>query len=380
MAKSSGSTGSRRIPASSLLAVQFDTFKIRQVKKETQKDEGFYRLITSGKTLDSTWFTDRPKRLTGQFRFEDVASKDSWKGLYGNDNPNSSLSGDGRTIVFETGFFKKRANGGYVSKIKPNTVYRDEITGKWAKASLVIDATQSELDFDNYFDNTAGGNGILSILTGGYPDITSSCSERGVGFNPVFIANTTDQTQYVNFTINEELGNNLTIIGASEISGYEAAATSSTVQCGGGYGLDTGTSKILSIPPNTTWSGGMISGGADGPHTGMTGTENRLGIGGGQDSGHWYDLPFSVSGLYNNYQEWGVEYQGTGGTTAEGSNQFGFVVVQTSPTTGSSGTQFTVTNTVLTPYSGSLSYGSGGSGYNGAVQWLNNDAMAFAFI
>jgi len=380
MTKASESAPSRRIPANSLLAVQFDRFKIRPAKKEALKDEGVYRLIASGTALDSTWFTDRPKRLTGQFRFEDVASKDSWKGLYGDDNPNSSLSSDGRAIVFETGFFKKRIKGGYVSKIRPNTVYRDGITGKWAKASLVIDATQSELDFDNYFDNTPGGNGILSILTTGYPDITSSCSERGVGFNPVFIANTTDQTQYVNFTINEELGNNLTILGASEVSGYEAAVTSATEQCGGGYGLDTGTSQILSIPPNQTWSGGMVSGGVDGPHTGMSGTQNRLGIGGGQDSGHWYDLPFNVSGLYNNYQSWGVEYQGTGGTSAEGSNQFGFVVVQTSPTTASGGTQFTVTDTVLTPYSGGLSYGSGGSGYNGAVNWFNNDAMAFAFI
>lgn len=40
MTKASESAPSRRIPANSLLAVQFDRFKIRPAKKEALKDEG----------------------------------------------------------------------------------------------------------------------------------------------------------------------------------------------------------------------------------------------------------------------------------------------------------------------------------------------------
>lgn len=368
MPQAIGSRSSRRIPGGSLLAVQFEKFRIASFRKGQNKNSS-YRLIANGDNLNSTWFTNRPRRLTGGFYFDDITGRDNWRGLFLRDNPNSSLSSNGRTIVFETGFFKKRANGSYVSRIRPNATYRDDITGSWTKASLVVDSTQSELDMDNYFDNTAGGSDTLAIITGGYPDVTSGCSTAGVGYNPIIITNTTDQAQYVNFTVNSQLANNIYITGASVIDDIIMDGSAS-YPCGGGYGSNYGTSQLLTIPAGQTWVGGMISGGVDGADTGLnTIAAHNLAVGGGVNSGHWYDLDFNVMGIYNKYLYWDLVYNKTGGV--QNSNQNGFVVVQANPQSGTAGTQFTITNTVLSPYS---------STNTNPLAWYNNDAMAFAFL
>lgn len=231
-------------------------------------------------------------------------------------------------------------------------------------SSEVAPAVQATSGFDNYFDNTAGGADVLAIITGGYPDVTESCAGT-VGFNPIIITNTTDQDQVVNYTINTALGNNIYIAGASEMQ-------SATLfdDCGG-YGSNTGNSIQLTIPAGQTWSGGMMAGGADGPGTGLnTNADHNLAIGGGSNN-QWYDFWLHESGINQSFENWELNYNNTGGTDPSQNLQAGlFNVVQCSPTTGSAGTQFSVTDTIISTYPGS----------SNAWTFNNNDAICFAFL
>jgi hypothetical protein len=357
----------RQIRANSLLAVQFERFKIAPLNEgKARRNE--YRLIAGGKNLNSTWFTNRPKRLTGEFLFDDITGKRVWEGLYANENPNSSLSSNGRTIVFETGFFKKRANGNYVSRIKLNGRNRDEITGGWENASMVVDATSATYNFGSTFANSPGSGGDFetSIITGGYPDFESSCDSSDMGFLPLMIANTTDVKQVVNVTMSSELASNISVISLSEFN-----SAGGTLACN--YPGSAIQSQNFAIGAGQTWFGGIIAGGADSAGSGLnTNAEHNLAFSGGTNPKVYYDLNLSVNGLNNNFDFWQLQYDGTGGVGSTG-QQNGLVAVAVTPTSLSSSgaTTFTLTNQVLSPYS---------SSWTAPVTWYKNEAIGFAFL
>ena len=128
------------IPGDSLLSTQFENFEIIEAGSKHATRKGFLKLKIAGKELNTVYFQDRPLRGYGHFNFDAITGKRAWLDLFGNDNPNSILSGNGRSFVFETGHFKVRRDGSYISRIKPLSS-RDAVTGTWENASLLIDPT-----------------------------------------------------------------------------------------------------------------------------------------------------------------------------------------------------------------------------------------------
>lgn len=355
----------RRIYAGSLLAVQFERFKVTPVAKKKERNKS-YRLIVGGENLNSTWFTDRPKRLTGKFQFDDITGKAVWKGLYGNDNPNSALSGSGRTIIFETGFFKERANGTYVSRINLNGNYGDQITGIWKDASLVIDDTQGTYNFGStYVNNSGSGAGSNAVITtGGYP-VWSSCVSSAA-FNPLMIANTTNQSQTVNVTLNKELAEIISII---PLSTFNSANGTGSFTCD--YDGVAINSQNFVIPAGTTWLGGILAEGGTTQFS-LTSSEHNLAFSGGTNPKVYYDLNIGLGAGNAVFKQWQLQYNKTGGVGSTG-QQNGLVAVAVTPTSLSSSgaTTFTLSNQVLSPYS---------SSWTNPVTWFNYDAIGFAFL
>ena len=124
-------------------------------------------LVAKGEEINTVWFEDRPLRGYGHFSFDEITGKAAWKKLFNGDKPNSVLSGQGRSLVFETGHFQTRANGTYASRIKliGDQANQDVITGQWKKSSLLIDSTSaSEEDSSNTIVEGLAG---LLVVGGG---------------------------------------------------------------------------------------------------------------------------------------------------------------------------------------------------------------------
>ncbi len=123
-------------------------------------------LLAKGEEINTVWFEDRPLRGYGHFGFDEITGKAAWKKLFNGDKPNSVLSGQGRSLVFETGHFQPRANGTYASKIKliGDQANQDVITGQWKKSSLLIDSTS---DPDDNTNTIVKGLAGLPVVGGG---------------------------------------------------------------------------------------------------------------------------------------------------------------------------------------------------------------------
>jgi len=219
--------------------------------------------------------------------------------------------------------------------------------------------TQDTSSVDDYFDNNPDGENVLDVITGGYPDSIQGCSGT-VGYNPVFITNTTDEPQTVTYTINSVLGNDIYVGGASEIAGVQG--------CGAFSG--NVNNAQLTIQPGMTWSGGVLAGGNDGPDTNTIGSQNNFAIGGG-DNNQWYDFWLHTA-LGGGFENWELNYSNTGGTDPSQNLQAGlFNVMECSPTTGAPGTEFSITSTIVSNYS---------SNAPNAWTYNNNDPVCFAFL
>jgi hypothetical protein len=123
-------------------------------------------LVAKGDEINTVWFEDRPLRGYGHFNFDAITGRAAWEKLFGADKPNSILSGQGRSLVFETGHFQARADGTYASKIKliGDQVNQDVITGQWKKSALLIDSTS---DPDDNSNSLVEGLAGLLVVGGG---------------------------------------------------------------------------------------------------------------------------------------------------------------------------------------------------------------------
>ena len=98
------------------------------------------KLKLSGKELNTVYFQDRPLRGYGHFKFDDITGQKAWEELFEGDNPNSILSGNGRSAVFETHSFKAQPDGSYVTRIRPLSDSKDFVTGLRKNSSLLMPA------------------------------------------------------------------------------------------------------------------------------------------------------------------------------------------------------------------------------------------------
>lgn len=147
-------------PADSLLSTQFETFRITDSKNQAGRSKGLKKLTLSGKEFNTVYFQDRPLRGYGHFEFDEITGKKAWRQLFGNDNPNSILSGNGHSAVFKTYSFKAKKDGSYVAKIKPLSDRQDFITGVWENSSLLIDPTASS---NSNLYGTVGGVAVIAF-------------------------------------------------------------------------------------------------------------------------------------------------------------------------------------------------------------------------
>ncbi len=204
------------------------------------------------------------------------------------------------------------------------------------------------------------GQNALSIITTGYPDVTSSCNGK-VGANPVVVVNNTDEEQWFNVTDNTDLANNLAFYSLQSGASM-SCANNSTLQDGNAY----------SVAPGESIAVGMAAGGYSGPDTSITGQGHNLSIGGGKSGNtQWYDLWLALSGTHA-FESWELGYSGTGGLDASQNTQAGlFNAVQCSADTSQAGSAtITVSDTIIT---------SNGANQN-AYNYVSGDPICFGFF
>jgi len=206
----------------------------------------------------------------------------------------------------------------------------------------------------------ATGQNALSIITTGYPDVTSSCNGNVSG-NPVVIVNNTDQEQWFNVTDNTDLANNLSFYSLEQ-GATMSCANSSPVQNGNAYSVGAGQTIAV----------GMAAGGYAGPDTNITSQNHNLSIGGGQSGNNqWYDLWLALSATHS-FERWELGYEGTGGLDSSDNTQAGlFNAVQCSADTSQAGSAtIAVSNTIIT---------SNGSNQN-AYEYTSGEPICFGFF
>lgn len=178
-----GQSQSLGIPADSFLSVEFEDFRVKKLAT-TKSGKWTHKLIVSGDEQNTIWFQDRPLRNYGHFEFDAITGKKAWYDLFQADNPNTLLSGQGRSFVFENGPFKRKGGGKYAARIRQTGTEKDPITGKWQDSSLLIDPT-SDLDIQgtnsisdvaNLFGVTMAGHMIIRLL---YRRIASGLAKKG---------------------------------------------------------------------------------------------------------------------------------------------------------------------------------------------------------
>lgn len=221
------------------------------------------------------------------------------------------------------------------------------------------EAVQATSGMVDYFDNNATGSNTLSILLTGYPDVTVGCTDH-IGFNPVLIANTTDQPQTVYYKVPAELGNDIFWGPASEMANWQGCPA---------YSGDVNQTPIT-IPAGQTWAGAIVAGGELGPDTNLEGQQHNLEIGGGQNN-QWYDFWLHL-GMNNGFENWELNYSNTGGTDPSQNLQAGlFNVMECNPTTTTPGAQIEITSTIVSNFT---------SNAPNAYTYNNNMPMCFAFL
>ncbi len=214
--------------------------------------------------------------------------------------------------------------------------------------------------FDNYFDSNPNGEDTLDVLTGGFPTTLGGCVGT-LGFNPISITNTTDAPQTATYTINSELGDVVTVAGATEIEGIQSCDS---------VGMGEVDNGQITVPPGQTWSGGVLAAGQNGPGTWLNDSNRNLSIGGG-DNNQWYDFWLHTD-ANQSFQNWELNYSNTGGTDPSQNLQAGlFNVMECASDSDAPNAQYTVTSTIASPFSS-----------NAPNAWTFNDnqPICFAFL
>jgi len=132
-----------RIPANSLLSTEFSKVWLKPTRRPNR-----YKLVLGGEELNTVWFQERPSKGYGYFQLDQITGRKAWTKLFSGDNPNSILSGNGRSLVFETGHFTQKGDGRFVSRIQPlaGAQKQDVVTGRWHNSSLFVDSTDDSAD------------------------------------------------------------------------------------------------------------------------------------------------------------------------------------------------------------------------------------------
>lgn len=135
----------------------------------------------------------------------------------------------------------------------------------------------------------------MSIITTGYPDVTSSCKGTA-GVNTFVVVNNTPIDQSFTVTDNSRLANNMTFYPVWETDIDETnCANGSPLQSSANYNVPAGKTLALNV----------AAGGYTGPDSFMSGQEHNLSIGGGGNPTEWYDLWFSED-INSSYNSWGI--------------------------------------------------------------------------
>jgi hypothetical protein len=166
----------------------------------------------------------------------------------------------------------------------------------------------------------------LDILTGGYPDGTSDCSDA-TSLTPIVVVNTQDQDLSFSITINPGLQNQVNWYQAP----YDGAALT-------GCNILQGSTDTwdVTVPANGSVNGFLLAGGGQWNII-ETSSSTAIGAGGSQ----WYDFALSL-GADNGFKDFQLQYQGTGGTDASQNVQTGLFNVVGCDVSGS-GSSETVT-------------------------------------
>lgn len=220
--------------------------------------------------------------------------------------------------------------------------------------------------FETFFTANPTGENTLSIITTGYPDTVSGCTNTP-GLNEIYIANPTPYDQTFTVTDNQYLANNLTFYSAGEES--PSCANNSPIQ----------NQNTYTVPAGKVWSIGVAAGGYQGSDTFMEGQQHNLSIGGGSDPSSWYDLYLST-GLNSAYQHWELGYTYTGGLNVDNGTNTYWNTQQGSPAPAGlfngvacseSGNGVQMTSQIITPYQNDA---------QNAWEFTSGDPICFAFI
>jgi hypothetical protein len=339
-----------KIPGGSDLTVQFDQVEI---VKSSKGGGSRYKLIASNPALGAKWQQVSPSRATGTFDFDNITGKAAWRDLYGRNNPNSFLTSEGRSVSFDTGAFRKRKDGKYVSRVTPNDDSQDLVTGLWKNASMFVDSTAN--DDANFVAGAVTGYGLPPVVCG------------GTSINPVVITNFTNVPQTGSITVNPglslEVGVFPTLTNIGDTPFGQCLSRSP------GPGNPQAIQENFTVQPNQTAIYYLAMGGTD---YNLVKTNNNIAIGGlpgGTANASWYDFWLTLN-VDDGFDKLTLNYSGTGGP---GNNhQNGFNVTMVNQITNPNGTTtYQNTETILSPYSSTNTNGSWNGTGEPVIYWTN---------
>ena len=221
-------------------------------------------------------------------------------------------------------------------------------------------------------DNGEVGNGILSIMTQGYPDILESCKASAIGLNPVVVINYTGWTSTSTSRTTRSLRTTSPGSPGSDADrcGRKHPVRRRPWQLPGQPGLQ-GARELEHERP-------VDGGGTTAPHPALWRPAQPLRRRGGSGGAQWYDLWLHLQ-PDDKFENWELGYENTGGLDPAQNTQGGlFNAVECSisadgtVTTGAAWINGTLTTlpqtTIATPY---------GSNQN---RWQYNNGDPICFI
>jgi len=340
------------IPGNSDLTAQFTEIEI--VRTGSKDGKTSYKIVARGEALGARWLQTSPSRKTGTFSFDSITGKSAWKDLFANDNPNSFLTSEGRSISFDTGHFRKTRKGDYVSRISLNDLNKDDITGLWKNASLFIDSTAN--DDANNVAGAITGFGLMPMVCG------------GSSITPVVITNYTNVQQTGSITVNPGLANEVGVFATAAEAQESPYSNCTARNAGGGNGI--AVQENFTLQPGQTAVYYLGMGGQD---YNLIGTSNNIAIGGlpgGTANQSWYDFWLSLT-ADEGYDKLTLNYSGTGGPGAN-NGQNGFNVTMATQTNNPDGsTTFQNSQTIFSPYSSSNTNGNWNGTGQPVIYWAN---------
>jgi hypothetical protein len=348
------------IPENSDLTAQFNEVEV--VRTGSKGEKNSYKLIARGEALGVRWLQTSPSRKTGTFVFDSITGKGAWRDLFGKNTPNSFLTSEGRSISFDTGYFRKTRSGDYVSRISLNEPSKDIVTGLWKNASLFIDSTA----------NDDPGTSIGSVT--GFGLLPTVCD--GSSISPVVITNYTSIAQTGSITVNPglemEVGVFPTAVDANNSQFSQCSLRNPNSRSSG-----TAIQENFTLQPGQT---AVYYLGLGGTGHDLVFPSHNIAIGGlpsGASNASWYDFWLDITSQYD-FESLTLNYQGTGGSGDNGQNGFNVTMVtQTANPDGS--TTFQNSDTILSPFSKTNTNGSwNGSGQ--AVIYGFNQPIGLAWI